>query len=86
MLRSGLFLRTNAVFSRRAFRESSDEVVTITLFLAAELNPGSLTVENGERGSAHTEVELQAVEVFRQDSHGPSSRPPGTSVKPATDR
>lgn len=73
-------------FLARAFRESSDEVVTITLFLAAELNPESLTVENGERGSAHTEVELQAVEVFRLDSHGLSSPTPGTSVKPATDR
>jgi hypothetical protein len=54
-----------------AVRESSDESVTVNLIVGANLDAGSLAIMNGERGSARTLVELQAIDVFRLDPDTP---------------
>ena len=57
----------------RADHEPSDEPVTLNLIVKANVDAGALAVVNGERGSAHTEVEVQAIDVFRLDPAAPAS-------------
>jgi hypothetical protein len=57
----------------QAAHEPSDEPVTLNLIVKANLDAGALAVVNGERGSAHTQVEVQAIDVFLLDPAAPGS-------------
>lgn len=48
----------------RAVRESSGDPVIVDLIVGPNSDFGSLAIVNGERGSAQTQVEVEAIDVF----------------------